>query len=80
MSNHKLSTTTEKFSTNDCGAVRLGNMSPAFKVEETKSEIADKKNVRLGNMSPAFKVEPSPKETKDGSHVRLGNMSPAFRV
>ena len=66
-------------STKNCNKVRLGNMSPAFKVEPTLEEIADKKNIRLGNMSPAFKVEPASKETTDTSKVRLGNMSPVFR-
>jgi len=43
-------------STKDSSKVRLGNMSPAFRVTETPTAAVDKQTVRLGNMSPAFRV------------------------
>lgn len=80
MKNSIIETVNAKNSTHDCSKVRLGNMSPAFKVESTLEEATDKKNVRLGNMSPAFKIDAPSKETSDTSKVRLGNMSPVFRT
>ncbi|WP_169545234.1 hypothetical protein [Sneathiella aquimaris] len=42
--------------TKDTGKVRLGNMSPAFKVSTSPKATRDSGKTRLGNMSPAFKI------------------------
>jgi hypothetical protein len=64
----------------DCGKVRIGDMSPGFPPPRTTPLIAkDSGKVRMGDMSPSFPtVRTTPVIAKDGGKVRMGDMSPSF--